>query len=102
MVLVNIRIRDPASCNDVWVKSPNYDAWKHAGSSGAKGGIGEGKRGRRLLKAQGSEIQKRALPGKRKEGDRKVMNKIFKRLLSVVLAVVMVIGLVPLSRPVTV
>ena len=30
------------------------------------------------------------------------MNKIFKRLLSVVLAVVMVIGLVPLSRPVTV
>lgn len=102
MVLVNIRIRDPASCNDVWVKSPNYDAWKHAGSSGAKGGIGKGKRGRRLLKAQGSEIQKRTLPGKRKEGDRKVMNKILKRLLSVVLAVMMVIGLVPLSRPVTV
>lgn len=71
MVLVNIRIRDPAPCNDVWVKSPNYDTWKHAGSSGAKGGIGKGKRGRRLLKAQGSEIQKRALPGKRKEGDRK-------------------------------
>ena len=102
MVLVNIRIRDPDPCNDVWVKSPNYDAWKHAGSSGSKGGIGKGKRGRRLLKAQGSEIQKRMLPGKRKEGDRKVMNKIFKRLLSVVLAVVMVIGLVPLSRPVTV
>lgn len=102
MVLVNIRIRDPASCNDVWVKSSNYDAWKHAGSSGAKGGIGKGKRGRRLLKAQGSEIQKRTLPGKRKEGDRKVMNKIFKRLLSVVLAVVMVIGLVPLSGASTV
>ncbi len=102
MVLVNIRIRDPASCNDVWVKSSNYDAWKHAGSSGAKGGIGKGKRGRRLLKAQGSEIQKRALPGKRKEGDRKVMNKILKRLLSVVLAVVMVIGLVPLSGVTTV
>lgn len=102
MVLVNIRIRDPASCNDVWVKSSNYDAWKHAGSSGAKGGIGKGKRGWRLLKAQGSEIQKRALPGKRKEGDRKVMNKIFKRLLSVVLAVVMVIGLVPLSGASTV
>lgn len=54
------------------------------------------------MKAHGSEIQKRTLPGKTKEGDRKVMNKILKRLLSVVLAVVMVIGLVPLSRPVTV
>ena len=60
------------------------------------------KRGKRLLRAQGSEIQKRTLPGKRKKGDRKVMNKILKRLLSVVLAVVMVIGLVPLSGVTTV
>ena len=67
MVLVNIRIRDPASCNDVWVKSPNYDAWKHAGSSGAKGGIGKEKKREALIESAGKRNTEADASGKKKE-----------------------------------